>query len=76
MRKRRPDEDQYPLQIRDPERRCFLTYDKLVVDDNIYIYNHLEGRVEKLPQKAYLSTSNLDLTNITDAYNDTEHNFR
>ena len=40
------------LQAREPERRCFLKFDKLIVDDNAYIYNDLEGRVEKLPHKA------------------------
>ena len=27
---------------REPDRRCFLTYDRLVVDDNVYIFNDLE----------------------------------
>ena len=31
--------------------RCFLKFDKLIVDDNAYIYNDMEGRVEKLPHK-------------------------
>ena len=39
------------LQAREPDRRCFLTYDKLIVDDNVYIFNDLEGRIEKLPHK-------------------------
>jgi len=64
------------IKIREPERRCFLTYDRLVVDDNVYIFNDLEGRVEKLPHKANLSSSSMDLTTITDAYNDVEYNFR
>ena len=38
-------------QTREPERRCFLTYDRLVVDDNVYIFNDLEARVERLPNK-------------------------
>ena len=63
-------------QAREPERRCFLTFDKLVVDDNIYIFNDLDGRVEKLPHKANLtSASNMDLVQ-TDTYNDVEYNFR
>ena len=64
------------FQTREPERRCFLTFDKLIVDDNVYIFNDLEGRVEKLPHKTNLSCSNLDLSNVTDAYNDMEYNFR
>ena len=64
------------IKTREPERRCFLTYDRLVVDDNVYIFNELEGRVEKLPHKVNLSSSNMDLTTITDAYNDVEYNFR
>ena len=40
-----------PLQAREPDRRCFLKFDKLIVDDSAYIYNELEGRVEKLPNK-------------------------
>ena len=39
------------FQTREPERRCFLTYDRLVVDDNVYIFNDLEARVERLPNK-------------------------
>ena len=34
--------------------RCFLKFDKLIVDDNAYIYNDMEGRVEKLPHKVGL----------------------
>ena len=64
------------IKTREPERRCFLTYDRLVVDDNVYIFNEMEGRVEKLPHKVNLSSSNMDLTTITDAYNDVEYNFR
>ena len=47
-----------------------------MVDDNVYIFNELEARVEKLPHKANLSSSNMDLTTVTDAYNDIEYNFR
>ena len=61
---------------RDPERRCYLTYDRLVVDDNVYIFNDLEGRVERLPHKMALSSSSLDISSMTDTYNDTGHNFR
>ena len=61
---------------REPERRCYLTYDRLVVDDNVYIFNDLEGRVERLPHKMALSSSSLDISNMTDTYNDTGHNFR
>ena len=39
------------FQAREPDRRCYLTYDKLIVDDNVYIFNDLEGRVERLPNK-------------------------
>ena len=35
-------------------RRCFLKFDKLIVDDNAYIYNDMEGRVEKLPHKVMI----------------------
>ena len=84
---------------RDPDRRCFLTYDRyditynitydiiydityditydrLVVDDNVYIFNELEGRVERLPSKLALSSSSLDISSMTDTYNHTGHNFR
>jgi len=61
---------------RDPDRRCFLTYDRLVVDDNVYIFNELDGRVERLPNKLALSSSSLDISSMTDTYNDTGHNFR
>ena len=27
------------IKSREPERRCYLTYDRLVVDDNVYIFN-------------------------------------
>ena len=36
-------------------RRCFLKFDKLIVDDNAYIYNDMEGRVEKLPHKVMIN---------------------
>ena len=39
------------FKAREPDRRCYLTYDKLIVDDNVYIFNDLEGRVERLPNK-------------------------
>merc|ERR1712198_327324 len=42
------------IKAKEPDRRCFLTYDKLVVDDNVYIFNDLEGRVERLPHKVFL----------------------
>ena len=41
----------HTFQAREPDRRCYLTYDKLIVDDNVYIFNDLEGRVERLPNK-------------------------
>ena len=31
-----------------------MKFDKLIVDDNAYIYNDMEGRVEKLPHKVGL----------------------
>ena len=39
--------------------RCFLKFDKLIVDDNAYIYNDMEGRVEKLPHKVGLWLMNV-----------------
>ena len=51
-------------------------YDRLVVDDNVYIFNDLEGRVERLPHKMALSSSSLDISSMTDTYNDSGHNFR
>jgi len=27
----------------------FLRYDKLIIDDNVYIYNDAEKRIERLP---------------------------
>jgi len=31
------------IKAREPERRCFLKFDKLIVDDNAYIYNDMEA---------------------------------
>ena len=45
------------VKAREPDRRCYLTYDRLVVDDNVYIFNELEGRVERLPHKTATSSS-------------------
>merc|ERR1712154_572236 len=64
------------VKAREPDRRCYLTYDRLVVDDNVYIFNELEGRVERLPHKTATSSSSLDISNMTDTYNDTGHSFR
>ena len=64
------------VKAREPDRRCYLTYDRLVVDDNVYIFNELEGRVERLPHKTATSTSSLEISNMTDTYNDTGHSFR
>merc|ERR1712244_7385 len=36
----------------------------------------LEGRVERLPHKTATSSSSLDISNMTDTYNDTGHSFR
>ena len=64
------------IKVREPDRRCYLTYDRLVVDDNVYIFNELEGRVERLPNKLALSSSSLDISSMTDTYNDSGHSFR
>lgn len=64
------------IKAKEPDRRCFLTYDKLVVDDNVYIFNDLEGRVERLPHKVVLSQSTMDLSSMRDTYSSTSQSFR
>lgn len=51
LRRRELEKLMKVIKTREPERRCFLTYDRLVVDDNVYIFNDLEARVERLPNK-------------------------
>ena len=63
-----------------------------MVDDNVYIFNDLEARVERLPNKVnrfcsddisnkaplkvVLSASNMDLTDLRDSYTPTCQSFR
>ena len=51
-------------QAREPDRRCYLTYDKLIVDDNVYIFNDLEGRVERLPNKVRSGETSLSRSTV------------
>ena len=32
---------------RNPERRCFLQYDKLYIDGKLFLYSELTGQVEE-----------------------------
>ena len=52
------------FQAREPDRRCYLTYDKLIVDDNVYIFNDLEGRVERLPNKVRSGETSLSRSTV------------
>ena len=66
-----------------------IRYDKLIVDDQVYIYNDTEKRIEKLPYSVYstaatgtigsnnishsTSHSNLYTTNSADSKDDSAH---
>ena len=45
----------------------FYRYDKLIVDDQVYIYNDSEKRIEKLPYSVYstAATGTLGSSNIS-----------
>ena len=64
LRRRELEKLMKVIKTREPERRCFLTYDRLVVDDNVYIFNDLEARVERLPNKVryLIKTDSADIT--------------
>ena len=38
----------------------YCRYDKLIIDDNVFIYNHSESRIERLPHTLSGNASVLD----------------
>lgn len=33
----------------DPDKKCQFKYDKLLIDDDVFVYNDVERRIERLP---------------------------
>jgi len=44
----------------DPERKCAFKYDKLLIDGDVFVFNDLEGRIERLPLNVSGQSSHLE----------------